>query len=174
MKIGIISDTHRNRALHESVLNLLLTFGVSKIYHLGDDYMDSELEIEYGLEVVRVPGLYCPEYREGTVDKVAYDTVQGVSVVLAHDFKDISESDRQCHDIVLYGHTHKQEMRVENGRLYLNPGHLKSDSDKGRPPSYATLAVDLGELEAAIREAATGKVIQRLHLRKDDSGLYKV
>ena len=89
MRIGIISDTHKNRDLHAMVLDELLAQGVSKIYHLGDNYADGELEIEYGVELIRVPGIYCPEYTDKAFEKVAFDTVQGVGIVMGHDLKDI-------------------------------------------------------------------------------------
>jgi uncharacterized protein len=173
MRIGIISDTHKNRDLHAMALDELLAQGISKIYHLGDNYSDGELEIEYGVELIRVPGIYCPEYTDKIVEKVAFDTVQGVGIVMAHDQKDISEKDVLCNDIILFGHTHKIELKIENGKLYVNPGHLKSDKDKGRLPSYGLLSVDYGKIEASIHEIG-GKTVSRLSLKKDTTGLYKV
>jgi hypothetical protein len=173
MRIGIISDTHKNRDLHAMALDELLSHGASKIYHLGDNYSDGELEIEYGVDLIRVPGIYCPEYTDEIVEKAAFDTIQGVGVVMAHVLNDISEKDIMCNDIILYGHTHKTELKVENGKLYLNPGHMKSDKDKGRLPSYGLLSIDCGKIEAAIYEIG-GKTVSRLFLKKDNTGLYKV
>jgi len=173
MRIGILSDTHKNRELHETVLLELQKLGIAKIYHLGDDYIDSELEIEYGIDVVRIPGLYCPEYRDKSVDTIAFDKIQGVGIVMAHDAKDIPKNDLFCNDIILTGHTHKSEILIENGKLFLNPGHLKSMMDKNRAPSYALLDIDFGEIEATIREVG-GKTVLRTRLKKDETGLYKV
>jgi len=173
MKIGIVSDTHRNRELHLTVLHALQSGGVSKIYHLGDDYKDGELAIEMGMELVRVPGLYCPEYHDRNIDKVQFDTVHGVNIVMAHDLKDISENDRLCNDILLTGHTHKSEVVVTNGKLHLNPGHLKSSMDKGRAPSYGLLDIDFGEISARIL-TLQGKTVSALTLKKGETGLFKV
>jgi uncharacterized protein len=173
MQIGIISDTHKNKDLHTAALNELLSEGVSKIYHLGDNFSDGEVEIEYGVDLLRVPGIYCPEYTDKTVERVAFDTVQGVGIVMAHDRKDITEKDILCNDIILFGHTHKSELNVVNGKLFLNPGHLKGEKDKGRLPSYGLLTIDYGKIEASIHEIE-GKTIGRLSLKKDDTGLYKV
>ncbi|MFH0919454.1 MAG: metallophosphoesterase family protein [Fibrobacterota bacterium] len=173
MKIGIVSDTHRTREFHEAVLHELLSEGVTKVYHLGDDYRDGELVIEMGMDLVRVPGLYCPEYNDRNVEKVQFDTVHGINIVMAHDLKDIPENDRLCNDIFLTGHTHKAEVRVENGKLHLNPGHLKHLMDKGRAPSYGLLDIDYGAIEARVLDLQ-GKTIARLSLKKGENGLYKV
>ncbi len=173
MLIGVVSDTHKNRGLHTEVIDLFLEMGVERVYHLGDDYVDSELEVECGLDVIRIPGLYCPEYKDRDVEKVGYDTIQGIRVVMAHDYKDIPESDLYCHEIVLYGHTHKMEIRVENGRIFMNPGHLKNQSDKGRPASYGLLDIDMGIISAKIRDIS-GKTLVEMRFRREESGLYRV
>jgi len=173
MRIGIISDTHKNTALHTSALDELMDYGVSKVYHLGDNYSDGELEIEMGVDTIRVPGLYCPEYSDKSIEKIAYDIVQGVGIVMAHDQNEIKDKDISCNNIILFGHTHKAELTILNGRLYMNPGHLKSEKDKGRPPSYGIISIDYGAIDAMLRETG-GKVTSKLTLKKDDTGLYKV
>ena len=173
MLIGILSDTHRNSSLHQEVLDLLVSESVERIYHLGDDYPDGELEISYGIEILRVPGLYCPEYQDRHVENVVFDSVHGVNIVMAHDIKDIHGKDIVCNDIILSGHTHKSELRIENGKLYMNPGHLKGPKDKGRNPSYGLLEIDFGTIQASIIETG-GSKIASLSLRKDETGLFKV
>lgn len=173
MRIGIVSDTHKNRDLHTQVLDELVSEGISKIYHLGDNYSDAELEIEYGVELIRIPGIYCPEYNDKNVGRVGYDVIQGVGIVMVHDQNDLPKQDLLCNDIFLYGHTHKAEIVMQNSKLYMNPGHLKSDKDKGRVPSYGFLSIDYGSIDASIREIG-GKIIQQVSLKKDDTGLYKV
>jgi len=173
MLIGIVSDTHRNRELHTRAVDFFSEEGVEKVYHLGDDYVDSELEVEYGLDVIRIPGLYCPEYKGRDVENIGYDTVQGIRIVMAHDLKDIPSGDLRCHDIIIHGHTHKMEIRVENGRIYVNPGHLKSDSDKGRPPSFATIEIDMGIISIKIH-GIDAKVLSEMRFRQEEAGLYRI
>lgn len=173
MVIGIISDTHRNRDLHSKVYEILTKNKMAeKIYHLGDDYIDGELEIEKGIDSIIIPGIYCPEYKNNTVPKIAFDTIQGINIVMAHDITDISEQDMICNDIILYGHTHKAQIDFSNGKLKLNPGHLKSTKDKGREPSFAILTIDYGQVKAYI-EDLKGKTIDSISLAKAESGLYK-
>jgi putative phosphoesterase len=174
VKIGILGDTHRNKALHAQVLDRLLnTDQAVRIYHLGDDYRDTEVERELGTDLLQVPGLYCPEYADKTVENVVVDTVQGVNILLVHDLKDVSEQEIMTSDILLYGHSHKAEIKIVNGKLYLNPGHLKAPQDKGKPPSYGFLDIDYGTLQADIRQA-NGKVMSSMTLKKSETGLYKI
>jgi len=174
MKIGILSDTHRNTALHEKALELLVVSKkIDRAYHLGDDYKDAEIEISRGLDLLRVPGIYCPEYQDRSADRVVFDTVLGVNIVMAHDRKDLSGENVLCNDIILYGHYHKYEIRIENSKLYMNPGHLKSPKDKNQPPSFGFLDIDFGEISAAII-GVDGKVLLSMKLKKGETGLYKV
>lgn len=174
MRIGIVSDTHRNTQFHEKALDYLVSGKkADRIYHLGDDYRDAELEINRGLDLVRVPGIYCPEYQDRSVPKVAFDNILGVNIVMAHDIKDITRENILCNDIILYGHFHKYEIKVENSKLYINPGHLKSPKDKNQPPSFGFLDIDYDEISAAVIQA-DGKVLLTMKLKKGEAGLFKV
>ncbi|MCX7727142.1 MAG: metallophosphatase family protein, partial [Chitinispirillaceae bacterium] len=68
MKIGVISDTHKNMVLLNKVIEWLSKQHVPLLYHLGDDYGDvAELEDMFS-EVVHVPGLYDKEYKSEHVN----------------------------------------------------------------------------------------------------------
>jgi predicted phosphodiesterase len=160
--------------MHEKVLDhLIFSEETEKIFHLGDDYKDAELEKERGIDIIHVPGIYCTEYSDKLVDNKACDTFQGVNIIMAHDIKDITEKDILVNDIILFGHSHKSELRILNSKLYLNPGHLKSEKDKNRVPSYGLLDIDYGEIKASISEI-NGKVVSSMLLKKGETGLYKV
>jgi putative phosphoesterase len=174
MKIGILSDTHRNTSLHEKALEFLVgNKKIDRVYHLGDDYRDAEMEINRRMDLLRVPGIYCPEYKDRSADRVVFDTILGVNVVMAHDRQDITDENVLCNDIILYGHYHKHEIRVENGKLYLNPGHLKGPKDKNQSPSFGFLDIDFGEIFAAIL-GMDGKALLSMKLKKGETGLYKI
>ena len=74
---------------------------------------------------------------------------------------------------ILYGHSHKAEIKILNGKLYLNPGHLKATQDKGTPPSSGLLDIDYGTLQAAICQV-NGKIVSSMTLKKSETGLYKI
>ncbi len=63
MLVGVVSDTHGNREGMLLVAERLKSLGVGILLHLGDDYQDMATLSQAGLEVLGVPGLYCPEYR---------------------------------------------------------------------------------------------------------------
>ena len=137
MKIGIVSDTHRNIEYLRTVTDFLVNRQkIVALYHLGDDYDDvKELEELY-LEIVQVPGIYDSRYKSGKLAAKALETILGLNILLVHSFeKDAVEDDIVRSDIISYGHTHHYEMRLEDGRLYMNPGHLKGPLENMPPLS---------------------------------------
>jgi len=66
MKIGVVSDTHRNKEYLERVLDWLISEQyISTLYHLGDDYEDVAGIADRGIEIVQVPGIYHQKYQNG-------------------------------------------------------------------------------------------------------------
>jgi hypothetical protein len=47
--------------------------------------------------------------------------LHGRRIVMAHDIRTIGPVGERS-DVIFYGHTHKPEVRIENGRLLVNPG----------------------------------------------------
>jgi putative phosphoesterase len=143
MTIGVISDTHTNVGLMDSAASLMTDrFGVTKIYHLGDNYEDSSALLERGIETVRVPGIYDREYSDSAIAKRVMDSVSGLNLILAHAEKTLPANERGAADIVLVGHTHLYEIRDIEGAVLFNPGHLKGPSDKGRAPTFGIIQID--------------------------------
>jgi putative phosphoesterase len=174
MKIGIVSDTHRNIEYLKTVADFLVNRQkIAALYHLGDDYDDiKELEELY-LEIVQVPGIYDNRYKSGKLAAKAFETILGLNIMLVHSFeKDVSEDDITRSDIILYGHTHHYEMRLEDGRLYMNPGHLKGPMEKNMPPTFGLLSIMDREVIATIYSIQF-KPVQTLELLRSEGGLYK-
>ncbi len=173
MKIGIVSDTHRNPIFLNQVLTLFeQKERVHRVYHLGDDYIDSDKIRESGYSVISVPGIYCKEYLEKTVSNKVVDTVQGINIILVHADKDLSKEDLTLNDIILSGHTHKAIIRYDEGKIFINPGHLKSEKDKNTPPSYAILDIDFNKIEARICDIQ-GNTIKEMNFRKTGPNIIK-
>jgi len=154
MVIGVMSDTHGNGALMLDVARLMTgTFQVEAVFHLGDDYRDALDLRQAGFEVRMVPGLWCPEYHDSRIPKRLVEDIEGLSVVCAHADRDL----RHIHyaaSIILTGHTHVARIEHIGFSLYVSPGHLKSQTDRGERPSFAT--VNLGEYDvtAAVHETS--------------------
>lgn len=116
-KIGVISDTHG--LLREEVIEKLR--GCDVILHGGDINRQSILDALKELAPVYVVrgnnDKEWAEYLPETVDITLYD----IRIFMIHNKKHIRE-EIGGRDIIIYGHSHKYEENVINGRLWLNPG----------------------------------------------------
>lgn len=174
MKIGIVSDTHRNKDYLKNAVDWMISRQkISALYHLGDDYDDVEDMGELFLEIVQVPGIYDERYKSGKLAAKTTETILGINILLVHSLeKDVKQDDIIKSDIILYGHTHREELRMDDGRLYMNPGHLKGAMDKNMPPTFGILSIMDREVTATIYSMQF-KPIQSLELLRSESGLYK-
>jgi putative phosphoesterase len=151
MKIGVVSDSHSNfRLLRQAGDILVKNRRAEVLVHLGDNYRDADELENYGLTVWRVPGLYCPEYFMPGIPRSLRETMDGQRIVMIHDLHQLGRDDIEGSDIVLGGHTHNHEIRVDGGRMFVNPGHLKELEHKGRPASCALLELTEGGIKAKI------------------------
>lgn len=174
MKIGIVSDTHRNKKFLGDVVEWLTTRQkIAALYHLGDDYDDVADLGDHFLEIIQVPGTYDERYKNGTLPAKAFETVFGLTIMLVHSFeKDVTDEDIVKSDIILYGHSHHEELRLEDGRLFMNPGHLKGQLDKNMPPTFGLINIMDREVTATIY-SLNFKPVRTMELLRSESGLYK-
>ena len=167
--IGVMSDTHDNRALVDKALRVFGERGVDTIIHLGDLVAPFTLRRiagwarERGLQLYAVYGNNCGEKLGLLRAAESYGYTIGEPpvtlelgdrrVLLVHGFGSkentleivnaLAVSNRW--DAVLYGHTHEADVRRVNGTLVLNPGDGGGSLAR---PSVAIL--DLDRLEAEI------------------------
>lgn len=174
MRIGVVSDTHRNTELLSSVVSWLVEEQhAAQIYHLGDDYEDVKVLADMYLDVVQVPGVYHQGYRDGTLEPRELQTVQGLRIMLVHSTeRDLGDDDLVSADVVLHGHTHHAEIRIDDGRLFFNPGHLKSEMDKHEKASFGLLDIQDSSVTATIFDLAHEEV-ERVQMVRSENGLYK-
>jgi len=127
--------------------------GVTRIYHLGDDFEDGEeLSLTKG-EVRVVPGLWCIEYESQSIPKFIVEELDGLSVAAAHSERDLNA---QCcaAGLIFTGHTHVPRIEHIGWSLYVNPGHLKDDFRRVHPPSFAVVEIGPDIVRARIHDAA--------------------
>lgn len=151
MKIGVISDTHQNMAYLNQAIEVLQREKIELLIHLGDDYRDIAEEVK-GIKVIKVPGVYDPEYQITSIPHRQVIELGVVKAVATHsvkshenDFPDDVAPDelarRSGAKLVLYGHTHLPLIEEKEGLVWMNPGHLKGDDKKGAPASYGLIEV---------------------------------
>lgn len=146
-----MSDTHRNTQLMNDAAALMVdTFGATTLYHLGDDYEDSAALISRGVTLVRIPGIYDKEYSDPAIPQRVKKNIEGVEILAAHAEKTIPQNESEAATIVLVGHTHLHEFRPTASGIVFNPGHLKSNCEKGREPTFGIIEVGENSIRLAI------------------------
>ncbi len=120
MKIGVVSDTHG--LLRPEVTAALA--GVEQILHLGD-VGDVEIlrQLEKIAPVTAVRGNIDREGECAQLPETEIAELQGISIYLLHVIDHLDLDPRAAgFAAVLFGHSHKPEIRRHKGVLYFNPG----------------------------------------------------
>jgi putative phosphoesterase len=136
MKIGIISDTHDHR---ENVMQAVKIFNENKVkyvFHAGDIVSPFTARAFAGLTDARLIAVFgnCDgekiQLKEAIeeIDGQIYDNVyngqiEGRKIFIMHKpdaLNEVAESGK--YDLVIYGHTHKQDIRFVGKTLVVNPG----------------------------------------------------
>ena len=161
-KIIVISDTHEDPVSIDWTLNYLETENVDTVIHLGDYYDDASIIEEHGHDLVRVPGTWdtC-YYPDPNILNRKFINVEGWKIFLTHTpeshYNDIPgditpESiiiERDA-DIFLYGHTHIAQIEERKGMVFINPGHMYNDDNRGYPMTFSILEIDNEKVSASI------------------------
>ncbi|MEM2203269.1 MAG: metallophosphoesterase [Sulfolobales archaeon] len=168
MLIGIMSDSHDNIAKIDAAMSFFSSSGVRMIIHLGDYVAPFSLAriLRSGVRFVGIFGNNDGEklgLREIAVraGQELYEPpfeleIGGKRVFMVHGYgskertraiiNSIAKSGD--YDLVLYGHTHEPDVRVEKGTLIINPGEVY-----GILTGRSTVAVlDISRMEARIVE----------------------
>lgn len=144
MKILIVSDTHRQ---NENFLKVIESVGkIDRVIHLGDAE-GSEYVIENAVD--------CPvEIISGNNDFFSnlpsekFITLGKYKVMLTHGHRYYigmgnemlkKEAISQGADIVMYGHTHKPVIDIDEHIIAVNPGSLSYPRQENRRPSYVLM-----------------------------------
>jgi putative phosphoesterase len=165
---GVISDSHDNLELLKKALRELMSHRVQLVFHLGDFISPFTVklmkELLGDIPVIGVKGnndgdIYqllklFTQYNWALRVEPSIVNVGERKILLVHGYGSVEETTKLVDawtnslnvDVVLYGHTHRVDLRRVGGKLILNPGeicgYLTSKS------SYAVL--DLKNLEADV------------------------
>lgn len=156
MLIGIISDTHDDMPSIKKAVDLLNAEGVSSVIHAGDITspfaFDVLKELRSGFAGIFGNNdgdkLLLKEKSDGNIHNQPYVSVlNDRKIVVVHE-PDLVDalSDSGHFDIVIYGHTHRPDIRYAKNTLIANPGKV-ARLHKGE----STIALlDIAKMEARI------------------------
>lgn len=159
MLVGIISDTHDDMASIKKAVQILNDKGVSKIIHAGDIVSPFTFEVFRDLK-----GDFTGIFGNNDGDRLLLREKSGNNIhnqpliinidkkkiIVVHEPFIVDELVESGHfDIVIYGHTHKPDVRRVKDTLIINPGKV-AVLHKGKSTlsilNTRSLDVDLVEL----------------------------
>ncbi len=136
MKIGIISDTHDH---HQNVLKAIEVFNASRveyILHAGDMVSPFTARAFAEVKEAKLIAVFgnCDgekQYLKSTIEEIGGENygqvykgqIAGKKVFMKHKSHSVDEAiSSGSYDLVIYGHTHKQDIRKVEKTLIINPG----------------------------------------------------
>jgi len=148
MKILIVSDTHGNHRNLDKVLEK--EEGIDMFLHMGDVEEDDiyiEAVIECPVHMVAgnndfySSGLSREE--ELQIGKYRVLMTHGHTYYVSMSTKRLKQMAKENgYDIVMYGHTHRPDIDMEDGIIAINPGSLSYPRQEGRKPTYIIMWLD--------------------------------
>ena len=139
MRVGIISDTHNSERNVKRAVDIFKEQGVDWILHAGDIVSPGTVELFAGVDGARFIGVFgnCDIEREtlaevvrgfgGEIHDDSYSgTVGEKRIFMKHKLKFVADvAGGGEYDMVVYGHTHKLDVRRVGAALVVNPGTAK-------------------------------------------------
>lgn len=156
MRIGIISDTHDNQRNVRRAIEIFNEQAVQFVLHAGDMTGPSTASLFAGLcgsRFVAVMG-NCDADRlslrsaieafAGQAHESHFDgSIDGKGIYMAHIPQAVKHAvDNQAYDLVVYGHTHRQNAHRVGRTLIVNPGAARNWMGDGG----CVLIVDLSDM----------------------------
>jgi putative phosphoesterase len=148
--IGLVSDTHG--LIRPDIFNAL--HGVELILHAGDvGGADVLAELATIAPVDAVAGNTDPPGTPGLTDSLERE-IDGVRIHVSHGHEVGRPTPerllaRYPHDVIVYGHTHRQLITRAEGRLVINPG-AAGPRRFSLMPSVAKLVIENGQADAEL------------------------
>ncbi len=147
MKVLIVSDTHHHNKNFLQVIDKVKP--VDMVIHCGDiegsEYLIAE---SAGCPVQMVMGNNdffsdLPREKEFNIGKYKVWLTHGHSYYVSMSNEYIKREAREREvDIVMYGHSHKPVVDIDDDVIAVNPGSLTYPRQEGRRPSYIIMDLD--------------------------------
>lgn len=136
MRIGVLSDTHDHLGYLRRAVDALNDLQVELVLHAGD-YVAPFVVNELARLRCRVQGIFGNNDGErlGLARRLSevgqvqvqplFLEVAGTRIAMVHEPEPVEAFARSgLYDLVIYGHTHRQELRTVGECLILNPGEV--------------------------------------------------
>ena len=147
MKILIVSDTHGRHSAFDKALKE--AGKIDALVHLGDtEGGEDYIEAVCGCPAYVLAGnndFFSDNLREMEVvfgTKKAFMTHGHYYYVSLGPERIIEEGKMRNADIVMFGHTHKPFLEMNDGMIVLNPGSLSYPRQEGRKGSYIMMEIE--------------------------------
>lgn len=147
MKILIVSDTHGRHGNLDEVLEK--EGPIDLLIHLGDvEHEDNYIEAVAGCPTHIIAGnndyfSFLPHEKEVRIGKYKAFLTHGHNYYVSMDTSRLRrEALFREVDIVMYGHTHKPYLDIQENLVVLNPGSLSYPRQEGRRPSYIIMEIN--------------------------------
>ncbi len=123
LKVGILSDSHTQRELHQKALRYLLSKEVEYIIHAGDICTQSNID---DLKATQKPFVLVRGNNDRALQDLSIKQEPYYFKIKEHTFKlmHLPYHLTPDSDIVIYGHTHHHTMEHKGGTLFLNSGEV--------------------------------------------------
>lgn len=147
MKILIVSDTHRHDSNLVKVIEKVGT--MDRLIHLGDvegseDYIRSLVSCPVHI-VSGNNDFFCDLPREEEFELGKYHVLitHGHYYYVSLDTQEIRrQAISRGVDIVMFGHTHRPYLEIEDEVTLLNPGSISYPRQEGHRPSFMIMEID--------------------------------
>ena len=147
MRILIVSDTHRKNDNYFKILSR--QDHLDMVIHCGDvEGSEYALSESADCPVMMVSGnndffSELPREREITVGEYKIWITHGHNYCVSMGVEMLKQEARaKGVDVVMFGHTHKPYLEIEEDLVTLNPGSLSYPRQDGRKPSFAIMETD--------------------------------
>jgi putative phosphoesterase len=136
MKAGIITDTHDLHDILEKAIDVFTEHQVDYILHAGDITSPSTIHAFASIDHARLIAVFgnCDvdksslesvvKSQQGEIHNVRYKgKIADKKVLMAHDPRNLGDMPiTEDFDLIVYGHTHVQDIHRQGNTLIINPG----------------------------------------------------
>ena len=135
MRIGLLADSHDRVPAIAAFLKQMQEAGIGMVLHAGDFCAPFALD-PFEAAQITMAGVFGKNdadpasLRTRALAGIGMELFEsphsfdlgGKRILLVHDLADIPERSVESHDIVVHGHSHRQEMKHRGETLIVNPG----------------------------------------------------